>query len=136
MSTIIVNVKSKKLKKGDSIPELKDKSQKTIIAFNGDIIKWKYDNNSDITIDSDVSFDGKSNNTKLSAKSEVETTVNGATADEERIINYNISTADTDTQLDPVIIIRDESPNPFSFRNPIIAFVIGLLLGAVLSRLF
>lgn len=134
MATIVINVKSKKLKKGDSIPSLQDPSQKCIEVKAGDTIKWKYDNDSDITISANIPFNNQSNNTKLTGKGNTETTVS-ADAYNDRVISYNIETADTDTELDPVIIVKNKPPFPFNIQNPLVALIFGFALGLVVGYL-
>lgn len=106
MSTVVIKVKSKKLKKGDSIPELDSKSQKCIEVEDGDTIKWKYHNDSDITISADTPFNNQSNNTKITGKGQVETQVSVSGNNKQKILSYDIITSDTNTELDPVIIIK------------------------------
>ena len=113
MSTVVIKVKAKKLKKGDSIPELENKSQKIVVVNNGDTIKWKYQNNVELTILPDAPFNDNPNQPPPNGKGEVMTVVNGATSEQIRIISYNIKTSDTDTELDPVIVIKE--PDTFSY---------------------
>ncbi len=134
MATIHIKIKSKKLKKGDSIPRLDDPSQKCIEVEAGDTIKWKYDNDSDITISSNIPFNNQSNSTKLTGKGATETTVS-ADANNDRVISYNIETSDTDTELDPVIIVKNKPPFPFNIKNPLIAIAIGFLIGFIFGML-
>ncbi|NVK21966.1 MAG: hypothetical protein HWD86_05575 [Kangiellaceae bacterium] len=135
MSTVTIKVKSKKLKKGDSIPELDSKSQKVVIVNNGDTIKWKYDDSATITVNADTAFNSNSSSTTSSGKGETQVTVNGAVGLQDKIISYNISTSDTDAVLDPVIVVKDPEFKPSVLKNPIFWLTVGFISGFIIGLL-
>ncbi len=133
MSIVEIKIKAKKLKKGDSIPELEKKSQKVVEVYNGDTIRWKYQNNSELSILPDAPFTDDPSQTHLKGAGKAETTVNGATSAENRVISYNIKTSDTDTELDPVIVIKEPNPFPFIIKNPLLTVVISVIAGFIVG---
>lgn len=102
---IEIGVTSRELVKGATMPKLVNQNQKCVVAHNGDTIRWVYP--AGITISANVPFNNdKPQETEITGEGTVETVVNGATDDNDKIIIYDIFTSDTDVELDPVIIIK------------------------------
>lgn len=140
MSMIKIDVEIKTLPKGDTIPELVNSSDYAKVVGNGVNIVWNVvgDNKGTIKIFAKADFGSTQKGDVLTSGR------NGKTSplhlkwkENANLLNYGIEIEGCDAPLDPVIVISRKPPIiPVFLRNPFVTFVIGVILGTLLSQIF
>ncbi|NVJ65510.1 MAG: hypothetical protein HWE16_03415 [Gammaproteobacteria bacterium] len=136
MPTINIEIKTID---GVKFPTLKDSSDKVVNIDSDDTVTWQLPegNDSKITIKADKSFNGQSGGSKEKKGDGSASTPIKGKKDKDRIISYDVIVEGCDAPLDPVIVVSKKPPLiPDFLNNPIIALIIGFILGLLFSNLF